>query len=144
MERQSVLFVDDDTNLIDGLRRALRSKRNEWDILYENKGKEAVRLVTRVGNMPTAPTCYAKLTRALESKDASIDTAGKIIENDPGMSGIGSQIIYFADKFDSFQNQHDVTFADVFGPEYLKDSKLEAHLGSWVQSVENLSYDDNA
>ncbi len=37
-----VLFVDDETNVLQGLRRMLRSMRNEWDMDFATSGEEAL------------------------------------------------------------------------------------------------------
>ncbi|MEZ6004041.1 MAG: response regulator [Planctomycetota bacterium] len=37
-----ILFVDDEKNILDGLRRSLRSKRSEWDMHFATSGKEAL------------------------------------------------------------------------------------------------------
>ena len=38
----NVLFVDDDSNTIGGIRRMMHTMRNEWGLLYANGGKEAI------------------------------------------------------------------------------------------------------
>ncbi len=45
-----VLFVDDNENILQGLRRNLRSARNEWDLLFAAGGAEALKTMdgTRV------------------------------------------------------------------------------------------------
>ncbi len=40
-----VLFVDDEINVLSGLRRMLRGQRNEWDMLFANSGNEALQLL---------------------------------------------------------------------------------------------------
>ena len=37
-----ILFVDDETNILDGLGRMLRSRRREWSIAFANSGTEAL------------------------------------------------------------------------------------------------------
>jgi putative nucleotidyltransferase with HDIG domain len=39
-----ILFVDDEQSLLDGLKRSLRSQRNEWDMHFVPSGEEALRL----------------------------------------------------------------------------------------------------
>lgn len=39
---QRVLFVDDEPNVLDGLRRTFRSFRQEWDMRFANGGREAL------------------------------------------------------------------------------------------------------
>jgi len=40
-----VLFVDDEPNLLAGLKRSLRAQRNEWVMLFAGTGEEALRLM---------------------------------------------------------------------------------------------------
>ena len=40
-----VLFVDDDPNILNGLRRMLRPYRNEWDMVFAGSGAEALELM---------------------------------------------------------------------------------------------------
>lgn len=40
-----ILFVDDDVNILEGLRRLMRSRRHEWEMEFASGGIEAVRLV---------------------------------------------------------------------------------------------------
>lgn len=42
-----VLFVDDDQNVLQGLRRILRGFRQEWDMAFANSGKEALDLLAQ-------------------------------------------------------------------------------------------------
>jgi len=42
---KKVLFVDDDTNILDGFRRSLRDMRKEWDLYFTPSGKEALELI---------------------------------------------------------------------------------------------------
>jgi HD-like signal output (HDOD) protein len=41
-----VLFIDDDTNLLDGLRRALRSMRGSWDMQFVASARQALEAFT--------------------------------------------------------------------------------------------------
>lgn len=41
----NILFVDDEPNILDGLRRMLRPLRQEWDMFFANSGKEALNLL---------------------------------------------------------------------------------------------------
>ncbi|MBL8700181.1 MAG: HDOD domain-containing protein [Alphaproteobacteria bacterium] len=41
-ELPRVLFVDDEPNVLEGLRRLLRSKRNQWDMRFATGGAEAL------------------------------------------------------------------------------------------------------
>lgn len=40
-----VLFVDDETSLLDGLRRSLRKMRNKWEMRFASSGAEALELL---------------------------------------------------------------------------------------------------
>lgn len=44
-EKKSILFVDDDLNLLDGLKRMLRVCRNEWNMVFVSSGEEALKLM---------------------------------------------------------------------------------------------------
>jgi HD-like signal output (HDOD) protein len=37
-----ILFVDDEPNVLDGLRRMLRARRNEWEMVFASSGNEAL------------------------------------------------------------------------------------------------------
>lgn len=43
--KERVLFVDDEPNILNGLRRMLRSKRANWDLHFANSGTEALQLL---------------------------------------------------------------------------------------------------
>ena len=45
MDKRRVLFVDDDRNILDGLRRMLRSMRKEFDPFFAENGTEALKLM---------------------------------------------------------------------------------------------------
>jgi YesN/AraC family two-component response regulator len=40
-----ILFVDDEVNLLDGLNRMLRKKKDDWDMTFIKSGKEALALM---------------------------------------------------------------------------------------------------
>lgn len=42
MRKPSVLFVDDEPRILDGIRRSLRGRRQEWDIEFRTSGAEAL------------------------------------------------------------------------------------------------------
>lgn len=42
---KSILFVDDDQQLLDGLKRGLRSMRKEWSMTFANGGEDALKLI---------------------------------------------------------------------------------------------------
>lgn len=43
--RPKILFVDDEPNILSGIRRMLRNQLNRWDLEYCNSGPEAISLV---------------------------------------------------------------------------------------------------
>ncbi|MBD3337203.1 MAG: HDOD domain-containing protein [Candidatus Eisenbacteria bacterium] len=45
MTKKSVIFVDDQPNVLEALRRTLRSMRNDWDMRFAGSGKEALNLL---------------------------------------------------------------------------------------------------
>lgn len=46
MERKTkILFVDDDPNVLSGLRRLLRSCRNKWQMQFANSGNDALKIM---------------------------------------------------------------------------------------------------
>ena len=44
---KSILFVDDETSVLEGLRRMLRPLRREWDVAFAASGKEALDLLAQ-------------------------------------------------------------------------------------------------
>ena len=44
-ERRKILFVDDETNVLEALQRMLRSRRNEWDMRFMNRPEDALTLM---------------------------------------------------------------------------------------------------
>lgn len=42
-----VLFVDDESNILDGLRRMLRPYRSEWDMRFANSGSDALKAMAQ-------------------------------------------------------------------------------------------------
>ncbi len=43
--KERVLFVDDEQNILNGLRRMLRSQRTNWDLYFANSGPKALELM---------------------------------------------------------------------------------------------------
>ncbi len=41
--KKSILFVDDEPNILDGIQRMIRTKRGEWDVAFAGSGPEALR-----------------------------------------------------------------------------------------------------
>jgi DNA-binding NarL/FixJ family response regulator len=46
--KKRLLFVDDDVNVLEGLRRVLRNQRNEWDMHFAGSGAEALQELERM------------------------------------------------------------------------------------------------
>ncbi|OVE75830.1 hypothetical protein BVX97_03180 [bacterium E08(2017)] len=44
-DKRRLLFVDDEANILQGLKRMLRSERNEWDMVFANSGEEAMQII---------------------------------------------------------------------------------------------------
>ncbi|MCH7546912.1 MAG: HDOD domain-containing protein [Planctomycetes bacterium] len=44
-DKKRILFVDDEQNVLDGLRRMLRSMRSEWDMAFATGGDEALEIL---------------------------------------------------------------------------------------------------
>lgn len=44
-DKKSILFVDDEPKVLDGLRRLLRSMRSEWDMAFASGGEEAMKIL---------------------------------------------------------------------------------------------------
>ena len=42
-----ILFVDDEPNVLEGLKRMLRGKRHEWDLVFAGNGTEALEILER-------------------------------------------------------------------------------------------------
>lgn len=47
MVRPAVLFVDDEPNVLEGIRRSLRDHAGEWDSLFARDGAEALEVLAR-------------------------------------------------------------------------------------------------
>ena len=45
MDKHSVLFVDDDPNILSGLKRVLRSQRKNWHLIFTDGGEKALELM---------------------------------------------------------------------------------------------------
>lgn len=43
--KRKILFVDDEPNVLQGLKRMLRGMRNEWDMVFAESGEEALRIL---------------------------------------------------------------------------------------------------
>lgn len=46
--KRNILFVDDDTNILQGLRRMLRPMREKWDTHFATSGQEALEIMSRI------------------------------------------------------------------------------------------------
>ena len=47
MVKKKIVFVDDEPNILDGLRRMLRSLRSEYDMYFAAGGREALELMAK-------------------------------------------------------------------------------------------------
>jgi YesN/AraC family two-component response regulator len=43
--KKRILFVDDEPNIIQGLKRALRCRKNEWEMFFADSGQKALELL---------------------------------------------------------------------------------------------------
>jgi len=46
MLKKRVLFVDDDSSVLDGLRRVLRPMRQQWEMRFASRGREALEVLS--------------------------------------------------------------------------------------------------
>lgn len=49
MMKATILFVDDDTNMLHGLQRMLRRQREDWDMTFVDGGKKALEVMAQKG-----------------------------------------------------------------------------------------------
>lgn len=47
--KKCILFVDDEANILQGLKRTLRPQRKEWDMEFAESGEEALKLIAEKG-----------------------------------------------------------------------------------------------
>jgi len=47
MNKKSILFVDDNVNVINGIQRQLRPYREQWQLFFANSGSQALKLMTQ-------------------------------------------------------------------------------------------------
>jgi len=47
MTKATILFIDDDTNMLHGLQRMLRSQREDWDMQFVDGGKKALEVMAK-------------------------------------------------------------------------------------------------
>jgi YesN/AraC family two-component response regulator len=45
--KKRILFVDDEVNMLQGLRRMLNTMRHEWDMVFVESGQEALALLAQ-------------------------------------------------------------------------------------------------
>ncbi len=45
--KKAILFVDDDDNIIKGLKRIMRAKRSKWDMFFVESGEAALRILSQ-------------------------------------------------------------------------------------------------
>ncbi len=61
MDKTSILFVDDEEQLLFGLRRMLREKRQDWDMQFVGSGKEALEVMSKNPSMLSSRICECRL-----------------------------------------------------------------------------------
>lgn len=47
MSKKKIIFIDDEANVLQGLKRSLRPMINEWDMTFLQSGKEALELLAK-------------------------------------------------------------------------------------------------
>ncbi len=57
MNAPGILFVDDEPHILDGLRRSLRAKRNEWDMSFAAGGEPALEILAGRRATSSCLTC---------------------------------------------------------------------------------------
>ncbi|MCF6243145.1 MAG: response regulator, partial [Bacteroidales bacterium] len=45
MMKKRILFVDDEPNILQGLKRTLRQQRKQWDMVFTESGQQALELL---------------------------------------------------------------------------------------------------
>ena len=54
--KKRILFIDDEPHVLDGLRRSLRNKRDQWEMNFVNSGIEALKFISQV-HLPDLIVC---------------------------------------------------------------------------------------
>jgi DNA-binding NtrC family response regulator len=78
MTKKNILFVDDEENILQGLRRMLRSKRKEWEMYFALGGEQALEIIESqpihaiVTDMRMPGMDGAKLLHAVMNQDPKI------------------------------------------------------------------------
>jgi len=102
MKRKRILFVDDEPNVLDGLRNLLRKQRNEWDMLFAPSGEAALAEMERepvdvvVSDMRMPRMDGAELLRRV--KDTYPQTARIVLSGHADRDAI-SRVISVAHQF---------------------------------------------
>lgn len=81
MAKTRILFVDDEPNVLDGLRRMLRRHRDEWEMIFAGSGAEAL------ARMAEAP-CDVIVTDMKMPGMSGAELLEKVVKVYPGMARI--------------------------------------------------------
>ncbi len=47
MEKKRIIFIDDEPNVLEGLRRNLRNKKDQWEMNFLNSGNQAIEFISQ-------------------------------------------------------------------------------------------------
>jgi HD-like signal output (HDOD) protein/CheY-like chemotaxis protein len=109
MDKTSILFVDDEEQLLFGLRRMLREKRQDWDMQFVGSGKEALEVMSKksfdvvVSDMRMPVMNGAELLSIIRERHPStirIILSG-YVENEALLQSVGPSHQYLAKPCDS-------------------------------------------
>ena len=76
--KKRILFFDDEPNILQGLKRLLRSQRHEWDMQFSEGGEQALEMLEQepfdaiISDMKM-PEIRFDLTQTIESVKRSIE-----------------------------------------------------------------------
>lgn len=128
--RKRILFVDDEPNFLDGLRRMLRDKRTEWDMVFVNSVDEALDALSRDGYDVVVSDVNMPLKTGLDLLEA--------IHGNPATANIPTIILTGNAESDLKRRALDLGATDL-----LNKPVLQEDLRARVQSVLRLkSYQD--
>lgn len=141
MIKRRVLFVDDEPNIIDGLRRMLRKQRDVWDMEFASSGAEALAkmavlsvdvLVTDI-QMPgmSGADLLERVVQAYP-KTARIALSGHVDEN------IATRVIGLAHRFVSKPADAEALINAIDQSCSLQSEVVDDRLGQWIASCRSL------